>query len=157
MKFRYKKYGSGILRPIIPIEILYADRSIVYEVLIDSGADYCIFDAQIGEIIGIDIVAGEKQMVGGITGAVEPYYLHTVTLTVGGWPYKVKVGFLHGIARLGYGVVGQKGFFDIFVVKFDLLREEIELTARKESILKNNKDFRSDNRILRLDIPLGNF
>ena len=29
-----------------------------------------------------------------------------------------------------YGIVGQKGFFDIFVVKFDLLKEEIELRAR---------------------------
>ena len=35
-----------------------------------------------------------------------------------------------GIARLGYGVVGQKGFFEIFVVKFDLLKEEIELKQR---------------------------
>jgi hypothetical protein len=27
-------------------------------------------------------------------------------------------------------VVGQRGFFDIFVVKFDLLKEEIELKPR---------------------------
>lgn len=53
-----------------------------------------------------------------------------MTLKVGGWPYSVKVGFLPNIARLSYGVVGQKGFFDIFVVKFDLLKEEIELKER---------------------------
>jgi len=45
MKFRYKKYGPSILRPIIPIEIVYKDKSVPYEVLIDSGADFCIFDA----------------------------------------------------------------------------------------------------------------
>jgi len=28
-------------------------------------------------------------------------------------------------------VVGQRGFFDIFVVKFDLLKEEVELKERK--------------------------
>jgi len=40
MKFRYKKYGSGILRPVIPIEIIYKDIAVPYEVLVDSGADY---------------------------------------------------------------------------------------------------------------------
>ncbi|MEK7088660.1 MAG: hypothetical protein AAB913_00845 [Patescibacteria group bacterium] len=29
-----------------------------------------------------------------------------------------------------YGLVGQKGFFDNFIVKFDLLKEEIDLKTR---------------------------
>ena len=29
-----------------------------------------------------------------------------------------------------FGLVGQKGFFDLFIVKFDLLRSEIELKPR---------------------------
>lgn len=131
MKFKYKKYGPGILRPVIPIEISYQNRSVPYEVLVDSGADFCIFDAEIGELLGIDITNGEPQEVGGITGKVETYYVHTVTMKVGGWPYHTKVGFLHNIARLGYGVVGQKGFFDVFIVRFDLLKEEIEFKERK--------------------------
>ncbi len=131
MKFKYKKYGPGFLRPVIVVEISYKDRSISYEVLVDSGADFCIFDAQIGELLGIDIADGEPQTVSGITGAAETYYVHTVTIKVGGWPYTAKVGFLPNIARLGYGVVGQKGFFDVFVVKFDLIKEEIELKERK--------------------------
>ncbi|HLB95960.1 MAG TPA: hypothetical protein VJK26_03605 [Patescibacteria group bacterium] len=48
MKFKYKNYGSGFLRPVIPIEIIYKKFPVPYEVLIDSGADFCIFDAQIG-------------------------------------------------------------------------------------------------------------
>jgi len=48
MKFKYKKYGPEILRSVIPVEILYEEYSVYYEVLIDSGADCCIFDAQIG-------------------------------------------------------------------------------------------------------------
>ena len=73
---------------------------------------------------------GEKQEVWGITGVGERYYVHPVTIKIGGWLYKIKAGFLPNIARLGYGVVGQQGFFDIFVVKFDLLKEEIELKER---------------------------
>lgn len=76
MKFRYKKYGPNILRPVIPIEIIYRNKSVPYEVLIDSGADFCIFDAQIGEILGVPIEEGEKFEVAGITGEKEPIYFH---------------------------------------------------------------------------------
>lgn len=131
MKFRYKKYSPTILRPVIPTEIIFNEKSIKYEVLVDSGADICIFDAQIGEIIGIDIKKGEKKTVSGITGKSEFYFLHSVKLNVGGWRYTVKVGFLPNMSNQTYGVVGQKGFFDKYSVKFDLNKEEIEL---RESI-----------------------
>ncbi len=53
MKFGYKKYGPGIFRPVIPIEVIYNGTAVPYEVLVDSGADICIFDAQIAEILGL--------------------------------------------------------------------------------------------------------
>lgn len=130
MKFNYKNYGQEVLRPVIPIEIGYKENYVSYEVLVDSGADLCIFDAQIAGILGVDIFKGEKRK-GGITGVDEFYYLHQVKIKVGGWDYSVKVGFLFNMAQMGYGVVGQKGFFDIFIVKFDLLKGEIELAKRK--------------------------
>ncbi len=130
MKFQYKKYGPGVLRPVIPIEIIYEGKSVSYEALVDSGADGNIFPAQIADILGIDVKSGEKKEVWGITGVGEDYYAHSVELIVGGWSYDIKVGFLPNIARLGYGILGQKGFFDNFVVKFDLLKSEIELKTR---------------------------
>jgi len=129
MKFKYKNYGYGVIRPVIPIEIIYNNIPVSYEVLIDSGADVCIFDSQIGEILGIDIASGEKEEVWGITGYGEPYYLHPVTIKVGGWSYEIKAGFLPNIAKLGYGIVGQKGFFNLFEIKFNHLKEEIELRS----------------------------
>lgn len=131
MKFRYKKYALGILRPVIPIEIIYKDITVPYEVLVDSGADYNIFDAQIADILGIDLTSGNEAKIAGITGDLETYYIHKIDLKVGGHLFKdIEVGFLKKIGRYGYGVVGQKGFFDIFIVKFDLLKEEIELKPR---------------------------
>lgn len=101
-----------------------------YEVLVDSGADVNIFDAEIGEILKINIEEGEKRRVGGITGVKQEYFLHQIKINVGGWLYKTEAGFLKDMAHLGYGVVGQQGFFDIFIVKFDLLKEYIELKER---------------------------
>lgn len=132
MKFKYKKYGPEVIRPIIPIELIYKDKSINYEVLVDSGADSCIFDAQIGELLGIDITKGKKQQVAGITGTSEPFYIYPVKINIGGWSYNIEAGFLPNIAAMGYGVVGQKGFFDLFTVKFDFIKEQIELKERKK-------------------------
>jgi hypothetical protein len=131
MKFRYKKFGS-FLRPVIPIKIKHENCSVVYEVLVDSGADLCIFDAEIGEILGLIITKGKKDIVGGIAGQTASYYIHPVSIEVGGYSYRTEVGFLPSVAGgFNYGVVGQKGFFDIFVVKFDLLKEQIVLKRRE--------------------------
>ncbi len=130
MKFKYKKFETHILRPVIPIEIVFQGRSIHYEVLIDSGADLCLFDAEIGEVLGIEIERGPRYEIGGITGVIEYYHVHPITLKVGGWNYPVEVGFMPKMPSFGHGLVGQRGFFDLFIVKFDLIKEEIELQRR---------------------------
>ena len=140
MKFSYFKFlldkrsdffGSSILKPIIPIQITVDDLSVRYDALIDSGADFCIFDASLGESLGLDIRSGTEIAFGGIQqrgGATA--YLHHLQIAVGGHGYTTIVGFSFDIATHGYGILGQKGFFDMFLVKFDLIKEEIELKPR---------------------------
>lgn len=106
-------------------------EAVPYEVLVDSGADISIFDAEIGTLAGIDVEAGEQHTLVGATGVEEVFYLHTIGLVVGTVKFRTTVGFLPNMTRNGYGVVGQKGFFDRFLVKFDLLKEEVELKKRK--------------------------
>ena len=91
---------------------------------------FCIFDAGIAEILNIDLESGEPRNVAGVTGVKEVYYVHPVTLSVGGWEYKTEVGFLRGVSRFGYGIVGQVGFFDQFKVKFDYQKAEVELVKK---------------------------
>ena len=131
MKFDYKRYEKT-LRPVIPVTLQHGENKIGYEVLVDSGADLCIFHEEIGTALGVNVRSGEKREVFGVGGKASFYYLHTITLSVGGWPYKIEAGFMPNVSGhvMGYGVVGQKGFFDLFVVKFDLLKEEIELKPR---------------------------
>lgn len=131
MKFRYKSYGPGLLRPVIPIEIIFNNKSVYYEVLVDSGADSNIFSSEIADILGINLIKGDKAEVAGITGESKPLYFHYLDIKIGGSLFKnVKIGFLKDIGKYAYGVVGQKGFFDMFVVKFDLLKKEIEIKSR---------------------------
>lgn len=140
MKFRYLKFalpirsnyfGSSLLKPVIPMKIRVEDNKLQYAALIDSGADFCIFEAEVGNYLGLDIKSGSPEQFGGIEGKGQAVaYLHKVNINIGGWDYKTTIGFSYDIAKHGFGILGQKGFFDIFVVKFDLLKEEIELKKR---------------------------
>ena len=129
MKFRYKKYGLDVYRPVIPVEIVKGDIEVPYEVLVDSGADLCIFDSDIAKILDIDVVKGERHEVSGLTGFPEYYFLHSINIIVGGRKYKIEAGFMP-LGNNAYGIVGQKGFFELFSVKFDLLKKEIELKQK---------------------------
>ena len=141
MKFRYVKFplqqrsdffGNSILKPIIPVKIANKTNAVKYAVLIDSGADFCIFDAKIGEYLGLQIKSGIREIFGGIQEAEgAEAFLHEIIINIGGWDYKTTIGFSYDIANHGFGILGQKGFFDIFVVKFDLLKKEIELKPRQ--------------------------
>src|SRR3989338_11223764 len=137
MKFSYDKlllphksefFGTSIARPIISICISSGGRLIRYSALIDSGADFCIFDGEVGDYLGIDVRAGSREVFGGVQerGGAEAF-LHEITLNVGGWDYQTTVGFSYDIAKHGSGILGQKGFFDMFSIKFDLVSESIEL------------------------------
>lgn len=134
MKFRYAKYGQT-LRPVIPIKLKNGKEEIGYHVLVDSGADMCLFDAEIGEAIGIDIKKGRMKEVFGVGGKASIYYWHKVTIEVGGWEYKIDAGFMPSVSGSGrvmpYGIVGQLGFFEFFKVIFDRAKGEIELKDKK--------------------------
>jgi hypothetical protein len=61
---------------------------------VDSGADCSIVPAEIGELLGIDIEMGRQSDVGGIAGTELPFFLHQVTLRVGGCKHEVSVGLM---------------------------------------------------------------
>lgn len=133
MKFKYKAYGD-ILRPVISVQLIYKDRVTDYEVLVNSGADCCFFDAEIGEDIGIYRGNNEINTVFSVGGKVSLYYFHPVTIKIGDFSFDIESGFLPssvGGKIVPYGIVGQKGFFDKFTVKFDYARQEVELKIKK--------------------------
>lgn len=133
MKFRYKKYRDGILRPVIQVGILYreSNEKLLLEVLVDSGADKSVLPAEIGSILGFDIEDGREERFIGITGTEKPVYIHEADILVGGHKVSTEIGFTYALPPQAIGVVGQYGFFNFFVVKFDLLKQEVELKPRK--------------------------
>jgi predicted aspartyl protease len=106
MRFAYKRFANGIERPIIPIIVrnLGTRQSVRYQALVDSGADECIFAAEIGELIGLDVLAGRERNVSGvIAGQIRPYYVHDVEIEIGGTRRRSAVGFMPDLAANGHG------------------------------------------------------
>lgn len=141
MKFKYFEFplpkpspvlGNSILRPIIPIKISVNGQTAKYDALIDSGADFCIFHAELAEYLGIDVQSGLREVFSGVEDSIgAEAYFHKLILTVGDKSIKILIGFSYDIADHGYGLLGQKGLFDKFLVKFNFLEKEIELTPKK--------------------------
>lgn len=140
MKFPYQKLPAeplethpdrkNILRPVIPVHIISGNKRIGYAVLIDSGADYCIFHAGIGEVIGLDVKNAKQMIYSGIGGVKQTAYFHHVTIEIGGYEHPYYAGFSYDIETLPYGILGQNDFFSYFIIIFDKEKGRIELKQR---------------------------
>ena len=127
MKFKYiKLMAKGkiafVSLPLLEISLPKAN----WLFLVDSGADYCYLPASVGEALNIDVKNGEKRGSKGITGAPFTAYFHTINCKIGGWDYKMKIGFSYDLG-VPFGILGREEFFDLFKICIDHKAEEIEL------------------------------
>jgi len=98
-----------------------------YLVLIDSGADYCIFHADIGEALGLKVTEGKALVFSGIPGQKQKAYFHKIAFKIGGIEHCCWAGFSYDLDAMNYGILGQDGFFDKWSIKFEYKKENVEL------------------------------
>jgi predicted aspartyl protease len=137
MKFPYIKTPQSdprkkwISRPIIPVTLFGPKGDIRVDALIDSGADKCLFNAEIGREIGLEIEKGEKEIFSGIEGGKIIAYLHKIKLQIIGidMTIEIEAGFTDALGVIA--ILGQDGFFDAFKIKFEKDHDVIEITPVK--------------------------
>ena len=143
MKFEYRTINNltspfskkAILRPIIPISIKYGERRLRYEALIDSGADFIILPVGLAEILNIKAKNSKEIYFSGVDGEIIKGIIAEISLEVRrGDSYTTKVVFAKISGTIG--ILGELGFFDQFIVSFDLIKKEIELKPRKQKLYK---------------------
>lgn len=110
---------------------MFGKKSIEYQVLIDSGADFCIFHTEMADILGIVVAQGKKMTFYGTSGTPQIAYFHRVQIEIGGWPMELYCGFSSDMKSLPYGLLGQTGFFDRFKIEFDYRGKRIELKSKR--------------------------
>jgi predicted aspartyl protease len=122
VRFDYRSYLGGALRPVVPITVEHSEKYINYTALMDTGADTCLFSSDVAHMLGIELKAvPAREMVGIANTTVQAYY-HVVRIRIGDVSYRTSVGFAEMPNEL-YGLLGQQGFFDHFVVTFDRSRK----------------------------------
>lgn len=135
MHFKYRKINltspfskNQISRPIIPISIIFNDKRVHYEALIDSGADFTILPLGLAEILNINPVKSREILFTGVDGGVLKGIIAKVNMEIAGFGYETSIVFAEISGTIG--ILGQIGFFDKFIIKFDLKKEEIDLKTR---------------------------
>ena len=142
MKFWYTKLranphltSSGkpyVYIPLVDVDLFTSDRnksSLKYRVLIDSGADKCLFHGAIGEMLGLDVRSGKKSPMRGIMSKQGDVFYHNVIISLYGQEVESVVGFSYDL-DIAFGLLGQVGFFDSFRVCFDLPRRDFNVTPK---------------------------
>jgi len=74
-------YGDGTedksyYRPILDVQLKHNDNKISTEALLDSGADYCVFEMGFGHSIGIDVESVKPEITRGINNKDTKIYFH---------------------------------------------------------------------------------
>ena len=97
--------------------------------LVDSGADECLFHAEVAEAIGIDWQSGHLDELSGADGSRFSAHYLPVTFEIGGHPFESTVGFSKQISHKA--ILGQHGFFDKAKITFDLPKESFEIILKQ--------------------------
>ena len=148
MVIKYKKFPidsencpfpnkTSSIRPVIQIDFETESGKFGYLVLVDSGADYCMFHAKVGESLGLNIKDGKPLTFYGTSGQPQKAYFHEISFKIGGHLHTCEVGFSYDMEKLAYGLLGQDGFFNKWIVKFEYHKENIDL-RKIEPRGKNN-------------------
>ncbi|MEK7517963.1 MAG: hypothetical protein AAB583_05405 [Patescibacteria group bacterium] len=94
-----------ICRPIIAVRLSanYKMYPTVINCLVDSGADFNLMPADIGEYLGLNIKKGKKSLHREIGDIDIVAYIHPVTIFLQGYNFKTEIHFsyVHRIPLLG--------------------------------------------------------
>ncbi len=126
MKFPYQLFEGEHL-PIIPVSLKSKEGWVEFDAYIDTGASFCLFPADVAEILGLCLEEGEvRKMILGDGNALT-VYLHNLPVLLAGKEFAAPIGFSKGLG-ISFAIIGRRGIFDQFTVCFNELEKWIEFT-----------------------------
>ena len=111
--------AKTLYAPILKSSLFHKNtgRLFYFDSIVDSGADFCVFPANAGKAIGLNIYEGKNISTFGV-GGKETLYFHKVKVEVivndQSWKFECQAGFSTKLNTKGIGFLGRDGFFDLF-------------------------------------------
>jgi len=132
---RYKASDGHLVRlPLVSIRLATNRKHETIWALIDSGADCCVFSAEIADLLDIDLTTGRELPLSGFVGGDSPAWLHQINLTLAGYPgININAAFTNS-DKPELSILGQAGFFDNFQIRFQRYKDLIEIYPKSTSI-----------------------
>ena len=112
--------GRSARRPVIPLTVVNGQNRFSCYALVDSGADHCVFPRSFMQPLGLDPLTAPVEMTSGVGSTNVPTHFSNVVIDLQGViQIPVYAGFTTGMDQLGFGLLGQAGFFEALKITFD--------------------------------------
>ena len=119
---------TKFLRPYIPVTL--RNQTLVMQpmlALVDSGADFCLFDGELSYLLDLDLTKLEKINLSGVAGMATGYLAH-IEIGVNNTFIPVPAVFSFDFSPKGFGgIIGQVGFFDSLIIEFNRAQKQVTL------------------------------
>lgn len=126
MKFEYTEIEDQLI-PIVPIKIKCIHEYVELLCVIDTGATFSIFPADVAEILGIRLEDGQETEIVCGDGNTLRTYVHILPASIAGKEFSAHIGFSKGLGA-SFNVMGRRDIFDKFTICFHEKEGYIEFT-----------------------------
>lgn len=130
-RYKNQKTGGYVHRPMLDVIFSIEGRSFSSKGLLDTGSDTTLINKAFGKEIGIDFGKCKRGVSVGISGEPQKTWLSEIELEVENLPNSkrmIEVGFIDS-PTVGI-LLGHKGFFENFCVKFETYCLLVEVDNR---------------------------
>jgi hypothetical protein len=133
----YRKYkdrdGNLVQLPVLSVRITCNRISLPLWGLVDSGADITLLNYSFAQLFNIDLKRGKRiPLLGVMEGPEFAAYVHQVNIVIKDvGSADTIVAFTDSEEYPDLVILGRRGFFEHFTIKFEEYRKQLEIEARK--------------------------
>lgn len=124
LTFPYLRKGQQHF-PVIDIVLAVPDRPLMVKALVDSGASFSVFRAEVLEYLDIPLARGDRVSLEGVGGRILGYR-HRISARVGARQFPLTIVFSQELA-VSFNLLGRDNFFEQFLISFDERGREVQL------------------------------